>query len=157
MTIRDKRPQQNVDEPYPGKPEQLKLFMTGKEWKSYATHSTDGPIDTVWTEKEAQSRAPKESNVHGAGLYDSMKNEGFDVRKSRNSTPTIVFETSPSGKTLRRVQSEGHHRVAAAAAVEKDTGKPVYLPTSYVDTTPGARMRQREARARQEARELDLL
>lgn len=157
MTIHDNRPQQNVDEPYPGKPEQLKLFMTGTEWQSQVTHSTDGPIDTVWTEKESQSRAPKESNVHGAGLYDSMKNEGYLGRKSLNSQPTIVFETSPSGKTLRRTQSEGHHRVAAAAAVERDTGKPVYIPTNYVDITPGARARQREARARQEARELEQL
>lgn len=145
MTIHDKRPQQNVDEPYPGKPEQLKLFMTGTEWQGYVNSSTDGPLDVIWPEKEAQARASanQRNAPHGAGTYDSMKEHGYVAQKSVNSPPTIVFETSPSGKTLRRTQSEGHHRVAAAAAVERDTGKPVYLPTNYVDITPGARMRQR--------------
>lgn len=159
MTVHGARPQENKDMSYPGKPEQLKLFMTGTEWQNDVTHSTDGPTDVVWKEKEQQSRASanQRNAPHGAGLYDSMKAEGFNRSKSLNSTPTIVIETNPSGKEYRRTQSEGHHRVAAAAAIERDTGKPVYLPTNYVDITPGARMRQREARARQEARELDEL
>lgn len=174
MTIHGSRPQQNQDLPYPGKPEQLKLFMTGNEWKSYVTHSTDGPLDRVWPEKEAQAResADQRNAPHGAGVYESMHREGYVGKKSVNSPPTIVYETSPSGKQTRRVQSQGHHRVAAAAAVEDDSvvgqaaaamlGGPadknrprtVYLTPNYIDTTPGARARQREDRARQEAREM---
>lgn len=152
--INSNRPNENRDMTYPGKPEQLKLFMSGTEWQDDVTHSTDGPIDTVWKEKEAQSRAPGDQRnaPHGAGLYDSMKEEGFNRSKSLNSTPTIVIEQSPSGKQYRRVQSEGHHRVAAAAAIEKDTGKPVYLPTNYVDITDAARKRKREWKAKDDER-----
>lgn len=123
--------------------DQLRLFMTGKEWKATVTHSTDGPMAEVWEEKEAQARAPRSAtNIHGAGLYDSIKEKGF-VPSQFDSPPTIIFEDSPNGKEVRRVQSEGHHRVAAAAAVEEDTGKPVYMPTNYVDITAGARRRRR--------------
>jgi hypothetical protein len=125
-------------------PEQLKLFMTGQEWKSYATHSTDGPLPRLWEEKEAQARTPRHDAKHGSGVYDSMKQAGWDPTKSRNSTPTIVFEDSPSGKQVRRVQSEGHHRVAAAAAVEAEKpSNPIYIPTNYVDNTAAARARRR--------------
>lgn len=159
MTIHGARPQTNQDDTYPGKPEQLKLFMTGKEWKGYVNNSTDGPLETIWPEKEAQARASanQRNAPHGAGTYDSLMEHGYDAKKSVNSPPTIVFETSPSGKQLRRTQSQGHHRVAAAAAIEEDTGKPVYLTPNYVDVTPGARQRQRDARARQQARELEEL
>jgi len=145
--INSNRPNENRDMTYPGKPEQLKLFMSGTEWQDDVTHSTDGPIDTVWKKKEAQARVPDSQHhsvPHGAGLYESMEKHGFDRSKSLNSTPTIVIEQSPSGEQYRRVQTEGHHRVAAAAAVERDTGKPVYIPTNYYDDTPAARKRKRE-------------
>jgi hypothetical protein len=67
-----------------------------------------------------------------------MKATGFD-RGMSATPPTIVLEDAPNGKSVRRVQSEGHHRVAAAAAIERDTGKPVFIPTNYVDNTPSGR------------------
>lgn len=143
MSIKANRPQQNTDLPYPGKPEQLKLFMTGSEWKNYVTHSTDGPVDVVFPERAEQSRVPYNATKHGSGVYDSMKAEGYVGRKSVNSQPTIVFETSPNGKSLRRVQSEGHHRVAAADMLEQEGERVIDIPTNYVDNTPGARARRR--------------
>lgn len=121
-----------------GNPDQFKLFMTGVEWQDQITHSTDGPIDTVWQEKELRSRLPKDSG-HGSGVYDSMAKDGYVGKKSVNSQPSIVIEDSPSGKSTRMVQSEGHHRVAAAAAVERETGKPVYIPTNYFDNSKAGR------------------
>ena len=153
MTVHTNQPRQNQDLSYPGKPEQLKLFMSGTEWQNDVTHSTDGPVDKVWPEKESQARAPRSPHVHGSGTYDSIKRSGYQSYLG-DDTPTIVFETNMKETKLQRVQSQGHHRVAAAAALERDTGNPVYLPTNYVDNTPGARMRAREARARQEARGL---
>lgn len=110
--------------------EQLKLFMTGQEWKGYVTHSTDGPISSLWEEKEARSKG---KSGHGANVYESMRAHGY--RQDDAPRPTVVFEKSPSGKKTRIVQSEGHHRVAAAAALERDEGKTVYIPTNYVDNT----------------------
>lgn len=138
MTVKSTRPG-GEDLPYPGKPEQLKLFMTGSEWKNQVTHSTDGPIDIIWEEKADQAKVPKHGTTHGAGVYDSMEKHGYDAKQSRNSQPTMVFETSPNGKELRRTQSEGHHRVAAADALESEGKRTVYIPTNYIDTTPGGR------------------
>jgi len=135
-------------------PDQLKLFMTGTEWQDFVTHSTDGPLEHIWPQKEQESRAPAASGRHGAGVYDSLKSEGYNHFKGVNSPATIIFEESPDGKSVRHVQSEGHHRVAAAAAVERDTGKPVYLPTNYVDNTPGARARMRAYQQAQREREM---
>lgn len=119
-------------------PNQLKLFMTGTEWQKSVTHSTDGPIDVVWQEKEQQSKNP--GTHHGAGLYQSIQKHGY---MHVDPKPTIIFETAPNGKSERVVQSEGHHRVAAAAALERETGKETFIPTNYVDNTDAARRRRR--------------
>jgi hypothetical protein len=126
-------------------PNQLKLFMTGTEWKNSITHSTDGPLEHIWPQKEQEARSPESSGRHGAGVYDSLKENGFNHYKNVNSPATIIFEESPDGKSVRTVQSEGHHRVAAAAALEKDTGKQVFIPTNYVDNTPSGRAARRKA------------
>lgn len=106
-------------------PHQFKLFMTGSEWKEKVTHSTDGPLPDLWKEKGQQAK--------DQGLYRDMKEKGYQHNSA--DPPTIVLEDSPNGKTTRYVQSEGHHRVAAAADIERDTGQPVYIPTNYVNNT----------------------
>ena len=131
-------------------PNQFKLFMTGTEWKDSVTHSTDGPIEHVWKEKTEQAASPYNPaygekdvrQVHGAGLKDSLLEHGYHHDPS--NPPTIVLENSPSGKTTRHVQSEGHHRIAAMADIESETAgtdKPrtFFVPTRYVDTSPTAR------------------
>ncbi len=106
-------------------PNQFKLFMTGTEWQAEVTHSTDGPMPELWKEKSDQA---KES-----GLHEAMLTKGYVHNEA--DRPTIVLEDSPNGKTVRHVQSEGHKRVAAAATIERETGKTVHIPTNYVDNT----------------------
>lgn len=124
-------------------PQQFKLFMTGTEWKNSVTHSTDGPIKTswggsLWEEKEARSRQPAGTG-HGSGVYDSMKAEGY--RHNRDVPPALILEDAPNGKSVRTVQSEGHHRIAAAAALEAEGEGPYYIPTKYTDNTSATRNR----------------
>lgn len=110
--------------------------MSGQEWKDSVTHSTDGPISTLWGEKEARAATPNDGS-HGSGVRSSIERYGY--QHDREVPPTIILEDSPNGKTVRKVQSEGHHRIAAAAAIERDTGHPVWIPTNYVDNTAAGR------------------
>ena len=106
-------------------PNQFRLFMTGMEWQAEVTHSTDGPMPELWDEKSDQAKA--------TGLYDNIRDKGYQHNTA--DPPTIVLENSPNGKSVRHVQSQGHKRIAAAASLERETGKPVYIPTNYVDNT----------------------
>lgn len=126
------------DRPDLRSPHQFKLFMTGVEWQQQVNRSTDGPIDAVWAEKTSQARAPKGSPVHGAGTKDSMLKHGYDRSLSDDGGPRIIIEESLRGDA-KFVQSEGHHRVAAAADIQRETGRPVYIPTNYVDNTRAGR------------------
>ena len=117
-------------------PNQFKLFMTGQEWQSQVTHSTDGPIASLWSEKEARAGQTNDGG-HGTGVRSSIERYGY--QHDRESPPTIILEDAPNGKSVRKVQSEGHHRVASAAAIERDTGNPVFIPTNYVDNTAAGR------------------
>jgi hypothetical protein len=117
-------------------PNQFKLFMTGTEWQEQVTHSTDGPIASLWAEKEARASVPNDGG-HGTGVRSSIERYGY--QHDRESPPTIVLEDAPNGKSVRKVQSEGHHRIAAAAAIERETGNPVFIPTNYVDNTAAGR------------------
>lgn len=125
-------------------PDQFKLFMSGTEWKGAVTDSydrdwvTSGPGDyrqenmnELWSRKETEAREPK-SNAHGSGLYDAIKNEGYDP----NKVDDIDIESGSYGPSIAHVrgksmQVDGHHRIAAAAAVERDTGKVSWIPTNY--------------------------
>jgi hypothetical protein len=123
-------------------PNQLKLFMTGVEWQESVTHSTDGPISTVWKDKSGEARVSAEDHSyrgapHGAGVYHSIREHGY--RHDPSSPPTIVLEDAPNGKSVRKVQSEGHHRIAAAADLEREGNRTSYIPTNYVDNTAAGR------------------
>lgn len=121
-------------------PNQFKLFMTGTEWQASVTKSTDGPLEHVWPQKTSEARQPGPvgvlNPVHGGGLRDAIATEGY--KHDREDPPTIILEQG-AGSKVHHVQSEGHHRIAAAADVERTTGKPTYIPTNYVDNTPAGR------------------
>lgn len=120
-------------------PDQFKLFMTGKEWRDSVTHSTDGPIRPgFWEAKAGEAKAPR-TGLQGSqpAVYNEMRQHGY--QHDSKTPPTIILEESPSGKSVRRVQSEGHRRIAAAATIEEETGRPVYIPTNYVDNTISGR------------------
>lgn len=131
--------------------DQLKLFMTGKEWKDVVNASSDattGRLEEMWEQKEAESKAPAGSGVHGSGVYESLKKQGYvgDI----STAPRITFQEGPGG-TERREQGEGHHRVAAAAALEEEGHGPVFMPVNYADTTSGLTGTQIRQMARQAA------
>jgi hypothetical protein len=70
------------------------------------------------------------NNAHGAGLYDSVKEKGLQQGDVRNiDLKEITTLVDPVSGEKR--QSEGHHRIAAAAAVEQETGKTQWIRPSY--------------------------
>lgn len=123
-------------------PQQFKLFYTGSEWKSMLTRSTDGPIDDKM--KQSLSQSKKAGTHHGAGVYDSIKSKGYVHNPA--DPPSMVLEESPSGKHKHVVQSEGHHRIAAAADIEEKGGPVSYIPSRITDNTSAGRRARHGAR-----------
>jgi hypothetical protein len=114
-----------------GKPDQLKLFMSGGEWKRAVSDSVDrqfatGPktMRSVWREKLAESKEPADDNSHGSGIHDALSTHGY--QHSTTDPPTIFV-----GSNNESVQGEGHHRIAAAADIERTTGRKIWIPTNY--------------------------
>ena len=130
--------------------------MTGTELKDAITDSIDrnpiggygGTMDKMWASKLRQSKRPADHPGHGAGIYKSMKERGWDP-------PTEVWGdevpgTNASGFEINHVRKYGaipewdrtevsvtgaHHRIAAAADIEAKTAgtkKPrtIYFPTA---------------------------
>ena len=131
--------------------DQLKIFMTGSEWKKVVNASSDAPVERMgemWEQKEAEAKTRTGSGVHGAGVYKSLKEKGYVGGLA--DAPRITFQEGPGG-TTRREQGEGHHRVAAAAALEEEGHGPVYIPTNYADITPGVTGSQMRKIARADA------
>jgi hypothetical protein len=130
--------------------EQLKMLMTGTEIKNrvedsydrnplYSTspyHDSYGdPIplqdagggdaietmDEMWDRKLTESKQPQYT-THGAGVYDSIKEHGF----TRGASPITINMDSAKGVVL----NDGHHRVASAAALDKE-GHENYIPVTH--------------------------
>ena len=102
--------------------EQLKMFMTPDELKSYAEPMDRADIETaegMWKRKERESKAPEHWGYHGGGVYDSIAKEGV--------TSHVEVWHDRQGPAL----SDGHHRVAAAAAVQRDTGRQQFIPIEH--------------------------
>jgi hypothetical protein len=112
-------------------PVQLKLFMGAQEWQGSVTDSfdrwthKDETMDELWRSKLHEAK--QKSGVHGAGVYDSIKAVGYYHEHPDVMEPPTIQITSRGTLT----QGEGHHRIAAAAEIEKETGKPIWIPTNY--------------------------
>lgn len=82
----------------------------------------------LWTAKEKEAKMPEAQGGHGAGLYDRLKG-GEQVY---NPIQINMNDIADPGKDL---QYEGHHRVAAGAALERERGAKgkgsVWMPVSY--------------------------
>jgi hypothetical protein len=115
-------------------------------------------MDSMWARKDQESREPgsypihdvqavsnpsggvdfkrveigRSKNLqHGAGVYDSIKENGLQ----QNPLPDLGMKeitTYVDKRTGEKRQGEGHHRVAAAAAVEQETGKTQWIRPNYV-------------------------
>lgn len=110
-------------------PMQFKLFMGADEWKNSVTDSVDRPfvkdrkLSTVWSEKLTESKEPAGPS-HGAGIHDALQYEGY--QHNHDDPPTILV-----GDKNNLAQGEGHHRIAAAADIERSAGTQFWIPTNY--------------------------
>lgn len=94
-------------------------------------------IGDLWDRKATESRAPVEdvrpnadftemkNYPWGSGVYQSIKESGYDWSK-----PVNIVHRSRTGE---RFMGQGHHRVAAAAELEQETGKTMYIPISHIE------------------------
>jgi hypothetical protein len=102
-----------------GEGQQLKLFMTGVELQDSITDSIDrNPIggfgrslDDMWKSKLRQAKRPDTAMNHGAGVYKSIKDNGYvgrtDTPESRAASPsgirTMCRWTAPITASPRRL------------------------------------------------------
>jgi len=114
--------------------------MGGQEFQRASSSSVDlglsthGPrtMKALWKEKTAEAMTPAVpyQGVHGQGLYESMKEHGYraDYEGAEWDKPTL--HVRPSGELT---QGEGHHRIAAAAQIERESGgrRSIWLPVRY--------------------------
>lgn len=113
--------------------QQLQLFYTGTELQSMITGSGDvrtnlgETLEGMWDRKTKESQQPMGTG-HGAGVYDSIKERGYVGGRLG-----VVFDRDlKSGNPVTRIP-EGHHRVAAAADIERSTGKLTFIPVLHYD------------------------
>lgn len=110
----------------------LPMFLSGVELKNYVTNSVDNdryPIkpdtkramDRLWEEKEEESTLDPSEGFDGGGVYESIRQNGFNWEH-----PVDVYHD----KGLR-IMVDGHHRVAAAARLEQETGTPIWIPIKH--------------------------
>jgi hypothetical protein len=117
-------------------PLQFKLFMGGQEWQQSVSDSVDRPfvkgqkMSNLWKEKLTESKEPDWMGTHGAGVHESLSRWGYDHEP--DDPPTILV-----GDKNRQTQGEGHHRIAAAADIERTTGRNIWIPTNYMGRNGG--------------------
>lgn len=130
----------------PHNPNQFKLFYGGQELQDSITHSADQAstygdtnLQDMWARKLSEAKQPESSGGHGAGLYESMLNEGV-----RPHTKLEVSWGSQAGRPDEPRQQiyEGHHRVAVAADIERNTGRAMWINTVHEDRGLQTRLHQ---------------
>lgn len=126
-------------------PNQFKLFYGAQELQNAVTRSGDREyladeegnvyrdeegnfaresLPQMWDRKLEESKKP-EYTGHGSGVYDSMMSEGVRPHTSL----TVHHPTPDNGLQL----ADGHHRLAAAADIERTTGKNMWIFTNHED------------------------
>jgi hypothetical protein len=108
----------------------------------YAHNAGDNPAPTgtmrkLWQGKEGEALEPEGSYAHGSGMYDLIAS-GEQIRNPVQVNMGMRPETD--------VQYEGHHRVAAGHAVQRDTGRSVWLPIQYNENYHVRTERERKER-----------
>jgi hypothetical protein len=97
-------------------PEQMKLFMRPDEIKGAVTDSPDreSTMAHMWKYKEAESRQSGWLGWGGAGLHKELTTNTVNDPVTLHTTPGV-------SQRHMLTMGEGHHRVAAAHAVERET------------------------------------
>jgi hypothetical protein len=130
-------------------PNQFKLFYGAQELQDAITDSNDRNVlydaaagemmrddngilqkesmPDMWSRKLQESKQ-REGYGHGSGVYDSMMSEGV-----RPHTSLKLYHADQPGVNNKRVIADGHHRVAAAADIERTTGKNMWIFTDHAD------------------------
>jgi hypothetical protein len=102
-------------------PDQLQLLMTGGELMRSITQSSDAyggeSMGEMWKRKEGESLVPNQET--GMSLSKSLKTHGYRGN-------TIKLYHSPGTTEIL----DGHHRVAAAAALERQ-GTQIHIPVEH--------------------------
>lgn len=124
------------DNVHPQQFQQLKLFMGGQEFQDASNSSIDDPTawkghgpewDQLWERKLEESKEPAGTG-HGSGIHASLLKNGYQASQHGefDEGPVLIL-----GKQGGAMQGEGHHRIAAAADIERVTGANVWLPVNY--------------------------
>jgi hypothetical protein len=113
-------------------PNQFKLFYGAKELKDSITQSYDVDIgegdttlNSMWVRKLGEAKA--------SGLHESLHTEGVHP-----NTKLTVQWGGPNGDSedpdaVHHMIYDGHHRVAAAADIEEQTGRAMWINTDNAD------------------------
>lgn len=121
--------------------QQLQMLMTGSEIQNILTKSNDAQwnwdeqrketMGDLWNRKETEARQPSVTGAHGAGVYESLNRQGYrgDTLNIRHGHLSSEDGSSNNYSWI----SDGHHRVAAAAALERE-GKTMFIPVEHTDT-----------------------
>lgn len=123
-----------------GKGEQLQMFDTATNLMKGLLGGEIGSMETdlyqdsgegeqsanlrMMHEKLRESKSPARSEVAGSGVHDSIKEKGFQGH--------IRLGVPSSGD--RKFIGEGHHRLAAATAIEQTGGGTQWVGLDHVPT-----------------------
>lgn len=109
----------------------IPMFLTATELKTYLTDSLDRlpdeDIDELWDRKRQEAQHEYHEYMHGSGVYDSIARDGFNW----NFPVEVLHHGKLEPGKYEKLMGEGHHRVAAAAEIEEDTGKPIWIPIDH--------------------------
>jgi len=117
------------------KPLQLPMFMTGKELKDQITESGDilsgQTLGDMWAGKSETSKKPLSSGIPGSGSRESIEREGWNPPEGGVIQANHVLGGPGEANLADFGVEDGHHRIAAAADIEKETGKQTFFPVEH--------------------------
>lgn len=102
-----------------------RLYDTGETHENGMPKGRDESLPELWDRKAEESRAPLGTGDPGAGVYDSMSKSGYRGK--------VGIPVGGIGTDGPKLVADGHHRVASGAAIEKETGKNVWIPLDHLD------------------------
>lgn len=86
-------------------------------------------MDEMWERKTAESKSD-DYTVHGSGVHKSIMDEGFRA----HTKVTLNWDDSEDyGEEPEVRLGDAHHRVAAAADIEKTTGRNIWINANHSD------------------------
>lgn len=93
------------------------MFMDAVSLQNHLTGSVDEdteevPSEFLWDYKLEEAEE--------SGLYDSIETDGV-------KHPVTIYEPSPG----KKIMGDGHHRVAVAAHLQRESGRHKYIPVIH--------------------------